>query len=194
MTMRERFKTTLIDPTWEEIVERDPLIAFSHYLCGRVHVLLAIGDEIVENLDRGFSIERVNGSEVERAESLMWLWTLGAYEVVRTMCQAKVCFSIHIFDELHLLKKNLSAVRMPAAKMEKPGKKTVPVASTRSASGWDVLNKDLLINDPEETLCVSARFLLEEFDRVMSSITKDDILDRHENSYSRIPNKPSAAD
>jgi hypothetical protein len=24
---------------------------------------------------------------------LFWLWTLGAYEIVRTMCQAQSCFS-----------------------------------------------------------------------------------------------------
>jgi hypothetical protein len=187
MKMRERFNTVLVNPTWEEIVERDPLIAFSHYLCGRVHVFISVADEIIENLEDGFSAERVDGDRVERAESLMWLWTLGAYEVVRTMCQSKDCFSSQVFDELQKLKKSLSEVRMPAAKMEKPGGKRgkeVPVSSNRSPSGWDILNKDLLINDPEVTPCVSARFLLAEFDRVMSSMTKDDILDRHESSYS----------
>ena len=182
MKMSERFKVALINPTWEEIVERDPLIAFSHYLCGRVHVLIAVTDEIIENLEQGFSTERVDGSRVERAESLMWLWTLGAYEVVRTMCQAKDCFSSQVFVQLKQLKKRLSAVRMPAAKMEKPGEK-IPVTSNRSPSGWDVPNKDLLINDPEITPDISARFLLAEFERVMSSITKDDILGQHENSY-----------
>jgi hypothetical protein len=186
--MRERFTTVLFNPTWEEIVERDPLISFSHYLCGRVHVLIAFADEIIENLEQGFSTEPIDGGRVERAESLMWLWMLGAYEVVRTMCQAKDCFSSQIFDELQRLKKSLASVCMPAAKMEKPGKR-VPVTSNRSPSGWDVQNKDFLINDPEETLHISARFILDEFDRVMSSITKDDILDRHENSYSKKPNK-----
>ncbi len=35
----------LINPTWEQIVERDPLIAFSRYLSGRKNVLLAIAAE-----------------------------------------------------------------------------------------------------------------------------------------------------
>jgi hypothetical protein len=187
MKMRERFDTALVNPTWEEIVERDPLIAFSHYLCGRVHVLIAVADEIIENLDYGFSAKCIDGGRVERAESLMWLWTLGAYEVVRTMCQAEDCFSIKVFAELQKLKKSLSEVRMPAAKMEKPGGKRgkeVPVTSNRSPSGWNVPNKDLLINDPEVIPHVSARFLLAEFDRVMFSIGKDDILKNHESSYS----------
>ena len=83
MRMRDRFKGVLINPTWEQIVEHDPLIAFSHYLSGRVHVLFAVADEIVENLDHGFSRQPIDGARIELAESLMWLWTLGAYEVVR---------------------------------------------------------------------------------------------------------------
>jgi hypothetical protein len=51
MGMRDRFKEGLLNPTWEQIVERDPIIAFSFYLCSRVHVLLAVADEIIENLD-----------------------------------------------------------------------------------------------------------------------------------------------
>jgi hypothetical protein len=108
-----------INPTWEQIVERDPLIAFSHYLCGRVHVLFAFADEISINLDEGFS-----------------------------------------------------------------GDKKVPVTSNRSPAGWDIPNKDLLINDPEENPDVSARFILKEFTRVMSSITPNDVLCTHEASYS----------
>lgn len=80
------------------------------------------------------------------------------------------------------LKKPLSTVRMPAAKMEKPGRKA-PVPSNRSPTGLDVLNRDLLVNDPLAA-DVSARFVLKEFGRVFSSITKDDVLGRDEASYS----------
>jgi len=181
MRMRDRFEHVLLNPSWEQIVERDPLIAFSHYLCGRVHLLLAVADEIVENLDAGFSGESIDGGHVERAESLMWLWTLGAYEVVRTMCQAKVCFTPRAFDELNQLKKFLAAVRMPAAKMEKPRTST-PVNSNRSPAGWDVARRDLLIGDPESK-DVFARTLLAEFDRVFSSIKGNDVVARHEDAY-----------
>jgi hypothetical protein len=187
MTMRERFKEPLINPTWEQVVERDPLMSFSHYLSGRVHVLLALADEILEHLDQGFSEAHVDGGRVERAESLMWLWMLGAYEVVRTMCQAKACFSDNTFNELARLKKALSLVRMPAAKMEKSGKNE-PVTSNRSPAGWDVAKQDLLVNDPEAKPDISARFILAEFDRVFSSMTKHDVLARHEESYSSGPN------
>ena len=181
-TPKTRVMDLLINPTSEQVVEREPLIAFSFYLSGRINVLLAFADEIIENLDRGFSSTVVDGSRVERAESLMWLWMLGAYEVVRTICQAKTCFSERALSDLVQLKKTLSALRMPAAKMEKPGK-PIPVTSNRSPSGWDVPNRDLLVNDPDSTPDVSARFILREFDRVFSSITKNDVLGRHEESY-----------
>lgn len=177
-----RNKGVLFNPTWEQMVERDPLIAFSWYLCGRTSVLLYISDEIVENLDRGFTTEVIHGELIDRAESLMWLWILGAYEVVRTMCQAKSCFSDRAYKELVLLKRKLARVRMPAAKMEKAGQNR-PVTSNRSPTGWDVKARDLLVNDPEVTPDISARYLLIEFERVIESITPDDILARHEDSY-----------
>ena len=184
----ERFQQTFVNPTWEQTVEHEPLIAFSHYLSGRVNVLCSFADEIIENLDKGFSGECVNGGQVERAESLMWFWLLGAYEVVRTMHQAKECFSERLVQDLGSLKKTLATVRMPAAKMEKPGKRAA-VTSNRSPTGWDVANRDLLVNDPEETPDVSARWILSEFDRVFSSITKSDVLAHHEAAYAREPNR-----
>jgi hypothetical protein len=186
MRLKSRYETTLINPTWEQIVENDPIMAFSHYLSGRIAVLVRNGDMILECLDRGFSEapEFVDGGLVERAESLMWLWTLGAYEVVRTMCQAKTCFSQATFDELFELKKSLARARMPAAKMEKPGQK-IPVTSNRSPAGWDLENRDLLVNDPEDSSSIHARWLINEFDRVLASIGSKDVLAPHEAAYER---------
>ena len=177
----------------EQIVERDPLIAFSFYLSGRKNVLLKIADEIIENLDQGFSGAIVDGRLIERAESLMWLWTLGAYEVVRTMYQAKSCFSETSSNEIKRLKQDLAAIRMPAAKMEKP-RKSIPVTSNRSPSGWDFAKRDLFVNDPESTPYVSARHILTEFDRVFASITKDDVLGHHEESYLGSQSKDSPSE
>jgi hypothetical protein len=147
MGMSNLGEDVLRNPTREQFVESDPLMEFSFYLSGRRNVLLATGREIVDNLDQGFSGNRIDGARVEHAESLMWLWTFGAYEVVRTMCQAKVCFSKRLVDNLMALKKTLSAARMPAAKMEKVGRK-VPVDSNRSPAAWDMASRDLFVNDP----------------------------------------------
>ena len=177
MEYRNRFKKTLYNPTLAESIEREPLLKFSFYLSGRVLVLCSIAEEIIENLDTtGFQF--VDG----RADSLMWLWVFGAYEVVRTMHQAKKCFSEDLNAKLGMLKGLLGTARIPSAKMEKRGKK-IPVSSNRGPSGWDLPNRDLLLGDPEGP-AISARRLLLEFDRTISSITPDDVLDRHENSYS----------
>lgn len=182
----DRFQHILVNPAWAQTVEREPLMAFSHYLSGRVNVLCSFADEIVENLDKGFAGQSVDGGRVERAESLMWFWLLGAYEVVRTMHQAKGCFSERLVQDLSSLKKTLAIVRMPAAKMEKPGKKAA-VTSNRSPSGWDAESRDLLVNDPAENPDISARWILSEFDRVFSSITKRDVLAHHEKAYEDEP-------
>ena len=68
LLMRNRFKDVLINPTWEQVVEREPVIAFSFYLSGRVNVLLDLADEIIDNLDQGFSGPVVDGNRVDRAE------------------------------------------------------------------------------------------------------------------------------
>lgn len=185
MRYLDRFQIVLINPTWAEIVARDPLIVFSFYLAGRVSVLCSFGDEITHNLDKGFSGTYIDGGCIERAESLMWFWLLGAYEVVRTMHQSKICFSEQLLQELVPLKKMLASVRMPAAKMEKPGKKET-VTSNRSPTGWDVANRDLLVNDPEDSQGISARRILSEFDRVFSSITESDILAHHTKAYEKL--------
>jgi hypothetical protein len=80
---------------------------------------------------------------------------------------------------------------MPAAKMEKPGKRAA-VTSNRSPAGWDVENRDLLVNDPEERPDIFARRMLSEFDRVFSSVTKSDVLAHHEAAYAGEPNKANS--
>lgn len=180
MSMIERFKTALLNPTLDEELDREPLLAFSFYLSSRVIQLLLTTVEILEDLDRGFRASPVDGTRIGRASTMMWFWTLGAYEVVRTMCQAKTCFTPMMMAQLEELKRHLASVRMPDAKMEKPGR-NVPVNSSRSPDGWDFEKADLLLGDPESP--VSARFLLSEFDRVMASMKKTDVLAHHSTTY-----------
>jgi len=154
-------KYQLNNPTWDEVVDRYPLMKFSFYLQGRVNVLFDIARKIVENLDNSYDEECVNMERVMDAESLMWLWILGAYEVVRTMCQAKSCFSDKAFAELRQLKKILAVVRMPAAKMEQQGINQ-PVNSNRNPAGFDYEKRDLLLDDFKTQTKISARNILLE--------------------------------
>lgn len=170
----------LIDQSWEEFERQNPLVKFSFYLWGRVRVLFDIRIEILQCLDNAFASDLVAHESLSRAEMLSWLWILGAYEVVRTMCQADTCFSLEAAAKLRTLKRKLAIVRMPAAKMEKIGK-SIPVTSGRSAAGIDLKNKDILVGDPSEGH--SARELLNHFYTVFSSLQEDDILAQHESRY-----------
>lgn len=165
---------------------QDPLAAFSYYLSGRSQVLLAIADEIVENLDAcdpgagaAWSGPRT------RASDLMWLWTLGAYEVVRTMCQANACFSARFLRALSDLKLDLERVRVANTKMERikydRRARTIPVPSDRPPDAWDEPGKDIRVGDPEHA--VSARRLLADYARVMASLTIAEVLMRHEDAF-----------
>lgn len=65
----------------------------------------------------------MNAGAVGEADVDMWFWTLGAYEVVRTMSQAKKCFSESAMIRINETKKHFARARMPAAKMEPERKK-----------------------------------------------------------------------
>jgi hypothetical protein len=172
----------LINPTWDQCLAIEPLLAFSFILSTRNNQLSAVADEILELLDSGISSEFMDGSKVTKAGILMWLWILGAYEIVRTMCQSNNCFSSKYMEKLVPLKKKLAKIRVPDSKMEKQGKKK-PVISNRSP--WFELpkSKDLLIGDPEEAY--SAREIIDEYFSVIYSLRPEDVIGSHEDSYSK---------
>jgi hypothetical protein len=150
-----------------------------------VQVLLSIRIEILGAIDAALVVTTdldtaVDIEKVARAEELMWLWVLGAYEVVRTMTQAKSCFSSRTHGALASLKHELAAARMPAAKMERLGK-SIPITSYRCPCGIDAANRDLLIGDPENL--VSARSLLSHFSSFIAQVSQTDVVGPHEASY-----------
>ncbi len=170
----------MTNQAWEDFKIKYPLARFSYYLNGRVWVLLEIRTEILENLEVTVVDDVGYHENMSRAEMLFWLWSFGAYEVIRTMHQAKLCFSQRVQDELFILKKELAIVRMPSAKMEKAGK-NIPVPSGRSASGFDAIKKDLLVGDPNNQK--SARALLNRFSEFILSLDDLDIISTHESTY-----------
>jgi len=113
----------------------------------------------------------------------MWFWTLGAYEIIRAISQAKDCFSDEFIQKVNPLKKQLAVVRIPNAKMEEQGKKKA-VSSNRSPDGWDVDNKDLLVGSPDNP--VSARLLLEAYENTILSLKLVDVKRHHTGSAKRL--------
>ncbi len=165
---------------------QQPLAAFSYYLSGRHQALLTIAAEIVVALDACVDSEGSQPSPARtRASDLMWLWTLGAYEVTRTISQAQVCFSASFLERVTDLKLALERVRVPNTKMEQikydRRARATPVGSDREPDIWDPANKDLWVGDPADT--VSARMLLEQYEHTMASLTGADVRMRHEDAF-----------
>ena len=167
-------------PSIEEYEKHNPLVRYSFYANGRVQVLLGLSVEILAELDKAFSDDSVILHHLSRAEELSWLWILGSYEVVRTMCQANACFSVRANAALKKLKFELSRVRMPAAKMEVP-KQPISITSSRSAAGLTLSDRDLLVGDPSHPRPL--RGLLEHFCAVFSQLDGSDVLATHESVY-----------
>lgn len=163
---------------------QEPLAAFSFYLAGRHRVLLTVAAEIVGHLD-SCDADGLPAASRRRASDLMWLWTLGAYEVARTVCQAQGCFAPRFLRELGGVKVELEQVRVATAKMERVKydrkDRTVPVGSNRAPDLWRRADRDLFVGDP--TRAVSARGLLAAYGRVMASLTAEEVLMRHEAAY-----------
>lgn len=169
----------LSNPTEEERINREPLLKFSYYLSSKNILLLNTIDTIIECLKTGFSENVTNADDISDASVLTWFWTLGAYEMVRTMSQSNDCFSEQINAKIGFLKQAIAKARMPSSKMEKKGKR-IPVNSNRSFDHWDIGKKDLLIGDPDDP--VSARYLFGLYEDTLSSITPNDVLKKHEES------------
>jgi hypothetical protein len=168
------------------VTEGPPLARFSAYLAGRDAALRAVAAEIVAHLDAcGDDEATARSPSRARASDLMWLWTLGAYEVVRTMCQAQACFAARVHRPLAALKAELERVRVPNTKLERPQydrrARGVPVRSDRAPELWVADGKDILVGDPADA--VSARRLLASYARMQAALTAGDVLRRHEDAY-----------
>lgn len=172
----------------EEMLNKNPLFVFSIYTQIQSTTLQALGREILACLDRGITSGSSTDEGIKCSDDVInqgygqfWLWVPGAYEVVRTMCQAEKCFSPPVAEELKTLKAKLAALRMPFAKQELPDKKNVPVRAEPSISGIGVMPPDLMFEVEGRKL--SARELIHEFATIFGRITRADVLADHRDTY-----------
>jgi len=173
---------TLMDErnTIAEMHNQNPLIRFSPYTQIQVRTLSEFGREILDLLDSSMAKGSVDAQAFHRAYGMFWLWLLGAYEVTRTMCQAKSCFTAELATKLIALKKRLSALRMPFAKQEYEGQK-IPIKAEASVRGVDTIGKDFKLEVNGTVL--SVRDLISTFESVFGDIKPEDVLSDHRDSY-----------
>ncbi len=172
-----------------DMLSKNPLMGFSIYSDIQCRTVRILGREITACLDAAILTENstrmgivCDGEQINRGYGQFWLWVLGAYELVRTMCQAEQCFSSRVANELKLLKGKLGLLRMPFAKQELPGKKKVPVCGEPSIHGIGDSPPDFrfVVNGQ----VISARELISEFATVFGNITRADVLADHRTAYS----------
>lgn len=168
--------------TIAEMLDRSPLIGFSVYTQFQFRTLSAVGREILDLLDSSMAEGSADAQAFNRAYGMFWLWLLGAYEITRTMCQAKPCFTAELSTKLIAFKKRLSALRMPFAKQEYEGGKTrIPIRTEASICSVDTMGKDFKFEI--NGTVVSVRDLISAFESVFGNIKREDVLRDHRDSY-----------
>jgi hypothetical protein len=169
------------DELVERVLDENPLVVFSLYTHVQARAVIALGEEIKALLEQSIKLREedtgpmVDGQGFNRAYGLFWLWTLGAYEVVRTMCQPRTeaCFSASAWAQLRALKREISQLRIPFAKQEYAGR-NVPIGAENSVAG-------ISSDRPDVTFLIegrkfSARDMISSFERFFDSIKRNDIL------------------
>ncbi|NQU67731.1 MAG: hypothetical protein HQ510_07305 [Candidatus Marinimicrobia bacterium] len=164
----------------EEILKKQPLVVFSIYTHIQVQFLERYGNELCESLDKMLAEKHVISGDIQLTYGQIWLWILGAYEVVRTMCQAKACFSDALFDRLIFFKRDIANFRIPFAKQELRGR-NIAVHSELSISGYDFVKKDFVFTIDNKKYSFRDYFI--NFSNLMASITNNDIIHGLEKTY-----------
>lgn len=93
-----------------------PLMAFSIYSAGQAQTLERIGNQLL-SISKDWKTGEVVFNFTGYCD-LFWLWVLGAYEVLRTLDEKPEMFAIDVSSKTHLLKQEVSKLRMPFAKQQ----------------------------------------------------------------------------
>lgn len=168
-----------VNPVVERMLDENPLIQFSVYTDIQNKIVLDLGQSVLEALMAGIAKDESTGHIscdwplANRAYGEFWLWILGAYEIVRTMCQAGSCFTPQFARKLVRLKKRLATIRMPFAKQELAGDNG-HVTGELSITEVQADPPDLQFEI--ERQAVSVRGIINEYAGVFCNITRADIL------------------
>lgn len=154
----------------------EPLLKFSPYTVDQIGTLKSLGREIEEILDSSIQVGNDGSVDVERSKevySKFWLWTLGAFEVTRTMESAKACFSADVHSRFRDFKIRLVKLRIPFTKQQLAGRREV-ARGEASVYGIDGNKKDFLFKIEGNKYWV--RELLQEFTALVDGIKRRDVL------------------
>ncbi|MEO7861651.1 MAG: hypothetical protein ABIU05_14675 [Nitrospirales bacterium] len=159
--------------SFEEYLRENPKLGFSLYTHNQITILTRVGQEIEYLLDEAVEGTTITHIKFERAYGLFWLWVLGAFGVIRTMCTEKDRFLPDTQKALKKSKARLIQIRAPMAKQKYAGRNE-EIRGELSVSGFDSDTKCFCLNVEGEEYW--ARALIKEFNQLVSSIGTDDIV------------------
>jgi len=108
------------DEAFQAILDADPLYLFELYPMIQARYVADLGEEILAVLDECIGQEVIPGTKLNVVHSKFWFWTLGAYELIRTLSQHKDCFSLERQRKIAEIKRLIGPVRIAFAKHEIP--------------------------------------------------------------------------
>lgn len=166
---------------FDELLKQNPEFHFSTYTHLQVLTVRKLGQAINKQLDTMLATEDVVDGDINEVYGQFWLWVIGSYEIIRTMSQAKKCFSTNLNTSLASVKANLSKIRMPFAKQEYKGK-SKPIRNEASISSFNHKTRDFAFSIGDDQIW--ARDLIGEFDNIFKNMEAKDIVGDHRSSYS----------
>jgi len=126
---------------FDAFVAANPLVRFSIYTHLQSQRVIELGSSIKARLD--FILAEQGKADISEGDAYgdIWLWTLGAYEVVRTMADPKWegAWSPERYREIVEYKRFLADMRVPFAKQELRSGKAV--SAENSVAGVDHENR-----------------------------------------------------
>jgi hypothetical protein len=158
---------------FHDFLRRNPLYVFSMYTGKQVEIVSELGAKIERLLDEAITASAVDGTLFQQIYGDFWLWVLGAYEIVRTMSQAKVSFTPDTIGRINVYKRKLAALRIPFAKQEF-ARNGGPIGGEPSVYGIDTARKDFKYEVGGEVYTI--RELISGFRTLVASIDASHVL------------------
>ena len=154
-----------------EMIEKNPLLKFSVYTSIQCTIINDLGNRIAMTLAETISSDedgiKIIGNYMD-AYGQFWLWVLGAYEIIRTMAEAKRCFDDETYQKIKELKGYLAYIRMPFAKQRFRGDNVSSIRGVSSISNFCAKTKDFSFEISGKEFYV--REVMQRFRETTSSI------------------------
>jgi len=155
-------------------VAENPLLRFSLYTHLQSRAILDLGESIKFQLD---SILRKQGkADVSQGDAFgdIWLWTIGAYEVVRTMADPKwkESWSESKYEEIVTCKRRIADIRVPFAKQELRSGEAI--TAENSIYGLDHDKRTYFFQIGDNVFDI--REEIDLFEELISGISPEDVL------------------